>query len=107
MPRRRHRRRSVRLCSYDYTSAGPYFVTICTHERACLFGEVSDGVVQLNDLGNVVAEMWQGIPQHARGVVLDSWVVMPNHFHGIVALAASTTASKAKRGPAKSAYKAS
>jgi len=36
----RHHRRSIRLKGYDYAQAGAYFVTIVTHERACLFGEV-------------------------------------------------------------------
>jgi REP element-mobilizing transposase RayT len=37
----RHHRRSIRLRGYDYTQPGAHFVTICTSERACLFGEVN------------------------------------------------------------------
>ncbi|WP_156782232.1 hypothetical protein [Acidihalobacter aeolianus] len=33
-----HHRRSLRLKDYDYAQAGAYFVTICTQDRACLFG---------------------------------------------------------------------
>ena len=36
-----HRRRSIRMQGYDYTQAGAYFVTICTWQRECLFGEVT------------------------------------------------------------------
>jgi len=39
----KHHRRSIRLSGYDYAQPGAYFVTICTHDRACLFGEVVDG----------------------------------------------------------------
>ena len=40
----RHRnRRSIRLKGYDYTQPGAYFITICTHERAHLFGQVEGG----------------------------------------------------------------
>ncbi len=42
-------RRSIRLQDFDYSKAGAYFVTICTHERVCLFGEVVDDVMRLND----------------------------------------------------------
>jgi hypothetical protein len=35
-------RRSVRLPGYDYTQAGAYFVTLCTHNRAWLFGQIID-----------------------------------------------------------------
>ncbi|MCR4417999.1 MAG: transposase, partial [Ignavibacteria bacterium] len=33
----KHHRRSIRLKGYDYSQAGAYFVTICTHNRQCLF----------------------------------------------------------------------
>jgi len=49
-----HRRRSIRLKAYDYTQPGAYFVTICTHERAPLFGQVVDEKVVLNAYGEVV-----------------------------------------------------
>jgi putative transposase len=41
-PERLHRR-SIRLKGYDYSQPGAYFITICTQDRACLFGEVVDG----------------------------------------------------------------
>ena len=77
-------RRSVRLRSFDYTQCGAYFVTICAWERRSLFGEVVDGQVGLNALGNVVEETWLAIPSHFPGVELDASVVMPNHIHGII-----------------------
>jgi len=33
-------RKSIRLKGYDYSQAGLYFITICTHDRRCLFGEI-------------------------------------------------------------------
>ncbi len=42
-----HLRRSIRLKERDYTEPGVYFVTICTHRRAHLFGRVVDGVMEL------------------------------------------------------------
>ena len=36
---------------YDYTSAGAYFITIVTYQRECLFGEIVDGEMVLNDYG--------------------------------------------------------
>ena len=35
-----HHRRSIRLKNYDYSQAGMYFITICTHKKQCLFGEI-------------------------------------------------------------------
>lgn len=43
-----HHRRSIRLKGYDYSQPGAYFITICTHQRECLFGEIVNRQMQLN-----------------------------------------------------------
>lgn len=82
-----HRRRSIRLQGYNYSEAGAYFVTICTQDRQCLFGEIQDGQVVLNAAGSMVADSWNRLPSRFPEVELDVSVVMPNHFHGILVLA--------------------
>ncbi len=47
-PQDRHRR-SLRLKGYDYSQPGAYFVTICTQSRECLFGEIANEEVMLNE----------------------------------------------------------
>ena len=79
-----YHRRSIRLKGYDYAQPGAYFVTICTQNRECLFGEVVDGAMRLNALGEIVQRTWCDLPNHVDGVVLDALVVMPNHVHGII-----------------------
>src|SRR5579864_6472751 len=79
-------RHSIRLKDYDYTQAGAYFVTICTHDRICRFGNIVDGVMHLNNVGNVVVEEWQQTAILRPYVDLDAFVVMPNHFHGIIVI---------------------
>lgn len=78
------RRRSIRLSGYDYSLAGAYFVTVCTQGRACLFGEITDNEMRLNDAGQAVADEWLKSAAIRDEILLDEWVVMPNHFHGIV-----------------------
>ena len=75
---RRHHRRSIRLAGWDYRTSAAYFVTICTHERECLF---LDRV-----WGNIAETSWLNLAQTASRVVLDEWIVMPNHVHGILIL---------------------
>ena len=77
-------RRSIRLRGYDYSQVGGYFVTICTHNRECLFGEIVDATLRLNDLARGVAKCWQWLAEQYPQVRLDEWIVMPNHFHGIL-----------------------
>jgi REP element-mobilizing transposase RayT len=79
-----HQRRSIRLRQYDYSSAAAYFVTICVHGRECLFSDVLDGTMRLNDAGKMVERVWLDLSVRYPQVVLDEFVVMPNHFHGII-----------------------
>ena len=80
----KHHRRSIRLSNYDYSQVGAYFVTICANGRVCLFGDVNDREMRLNDAGQMV-ERWCGeIPNKFPLVKFDKYVIMPNHFHVIV-----------------------
>ena len=79
-------RRSIRLPSYDYRSSGAYFVTLCTHHMACLFGQINDGAFQPNPYGRIVEEEWLRTAVVRVKVELDAYVVMPDHLHGILVL---------------------
>jgi putative transposase len=81
-----HHRRSIRLQDYDYSQAGAYFITICTHEHKCIFGDIVDGKMILSQSGEIVEEWWQKIPLRFPTAELDISCVMPNHFHGILLL---------------------
>ena len=79
-------RRSVRLRGPDYTEPGAYFVTLCTRDRRCAFGEVTLDGVQLTPVGETVTEEWSRSADLRAEVELDVFVVMPNHIHGIVVI---------------------
>ena len=84
-----HDRRSIRLKGYDYSKAGLYFVTICTQNRLCLFGEIEHGEMILNDAGMMIKTIWHEIPIYYHGFNIHEFVVMPNHFHGIIQIASN------------------
>jgi putative transposase len=79
-----HRRRSRRLKGYDYSQAGAYFITICTHNHECMFGHISDGEMVLNDAGRMIEKWFQKLPTKFDGIVSDEYVVMPNHIHFVI-----------------------
>lgn len=82
-----HHRRSVRLKDYDYSQTGVYFVTICTHDRSRLFGNIAaDGEMRCNAYGEIVYQEWGRLQELRQNVELDAFVVMPNHVHGIVVI---------------------
>ncbi len=79
-------RRSIRLQGFDYRQSGAYFVTICAYQKSCLFGQIRDGKMFVNDLGMTIRVCWQWISEVRHNVQLDTFVVMPNHLHGIIFL---------------------
>jgi REP element-mobilizing transposase RayT len=85
-----HHRRSIRLKGYDYAQAGLYFVTICVQDRACLFGEITDGQMRCNDAGTMVENEWLKLPERFTNIHLHEYIVMPNHFHAILEIVGET-----------------
>jgi REP element-mobilizing transposase RayT len=81
-----HHRRSIRLRGYDYSQPGKYSVTICTQNKEHLFGEVVEGEMHRNELGEYVALCLEWLPRRYPYVDLDEWIVMPNHLHGILVI---------------------
>ena len=75
---------SIWLPGHDYSSPGAYFITICTHNRQYLFGEIVDGEIMLNEFGELVKSEWQKTGIIRPNIVIDAFVIMPNHLHGIL-----------------------
>ena len=77
-----HSRKHPRLKGFDYSSANYFFLTICTWEKACIFGHPG----RLNAWGRIAEELLQEIGRHFDNVKVDKYVVMPNHVHMILVL---------------------
>jgi len=97
-----HHRRSIRLKGYDYAQAGLYFITICCQDRACLFGEITDGLMVCNDAGTMVENEWLKLPTRFTNIQLHEYIVMPNHFHAILEIVWATLDVAPVRGCLKS-----
>jgi len=79
-----HHRKSIRLRGYDYAQNGLYFITICTDRRLPIFGAISEGMLNLNEAGEIAYEEWLKTQHIRRNIILHEFVVMPNHVHGII-----------------------
>ena len=78
-----HHRRSIRLPGYDYASEGLYFVTMCVQNRECLFGEIKNNEMVLNDAGHMVEKWYHKTQEKFPDIVCHEMAIMPNHFHCI------------------------
>jgi hypothetical protein len=63
-----HHRHSIRIPGYDYSLAGAYYFTIVTFERECLFGDVENSKMKLNQYGQLVSYAWLDLPNHYANV---------------------------------------
>ncbi|MBV9711386.1 MAG: hypothetical protein JO011_10820 [Ktedonobacteraceae bacterium] len=84
-------RQSVRMKYYDYSEAGFYLVTACVAKRRCVFGEIRDDTMHLNNAGLIAQTMWERLTRHFSTVRLDAFIIMPNHMHGIIELITNET----------------
>lgn len=79
--------------NWDYNTNAAYFVTICTQNKKCYFGEIAEPEdigslpqMQLSETGQLAHKLWQEIPNHFPFVLLQNFVTMPNHVHGIIVI---------------------
>jgi len=79
-------RRSIRLANYDYSQTGAYFITLCIQNRQCLFGQIMEGEMELNEYGQIVQAEWLKTAQIRTNLVMDEFIAMPNHVHGIIVI---------------------
>ena len=78
-------RKPLRLESFDYNTAGAYFLTFCTHNRRNILSHIVGAIhespeSQLTNLGEIVDTVINQLPRHFP-VTIDSYVIMPNHVH--------------------------
>jgi REP element-mobilizing transposase RayT len=77
-------RQTIRRQGYNYSLPGAYFVTICVQNREYLFGNVENGKMILNKIGEIIKNQWLSIPTRFSNTKLDEFIIMPNHIHGII-----------------------
>ena len=89
------KRKKTRLEGYDYSLPGVYFVTICTQNKAKLFGDVVVLRVQDNTIIPTHPQMiLSTLGRHVEAAIIyyiensitkiDKYVIMPNHIHMII-----------------------
>ena len=87
LPKRKH----PRLKHYDYSTAGAYFVTICTQNRRCLLSRIVSGgmepaEIQYTSYGKIAEEQLFLLEKRYPSLKIDQYVIMPNHIHAIFIL---------------------
>ena len=79
-------RKSIRIQGLDYSYPGYFFVTILCKNRLHRFGRITNGILNLNNLGKLANDCLLNIPNFHEYVKIHEAVVMPNHVHAIIQL---------------------
>ena len=84
----KYRISTTRMQNWDYGWNATYFVTICTQNRECYFGEISNGVMILSEIGEIAHAEWLKTfkIRPDMNLWMGEFVVMPNHFHAIIGI---------------------
>lgn len=79
-------RKIIRLKNYDYSQNGVYFVTICTHNRECLFGDIvgANLCVCPNNPHKIIKKYLSEMENKYKNIEIDKFIIMPNHIHFIL-----------------------
>ena len=85
LPKRKH----PRFNEYDYSSAGMYFVTICTENRRCLLSKIvgrglAPAEIKYSEYGKIAENQLLLLEERYPSVRIDQYVIMPNHIHILV-----------------------
>ena len=93
-PKRKH----LRMKHYDYSTAGAYFITICTYNRQCLLSRIvgrglAPAEIQHTPYGQIAREQLLLLEQRYSSLKVDRYVIMPNHIHVIFLLQEAAGAS--------------
>lgn len=86
--RNKYRISSVRSQNWDYGWNASYFVTICTANRECYFGDIVNSEMKLSEIGEIIEPEWLKTFEIRPDMNLQMgvYVVMPNHFHAIITI---------------------
>lgn len=78
-----YHRRTIRLNGFDYSNNGYYFVTVCVQNRENLFGEINNGQMILNEIGENINKIFIDYFNN-KYFKMDEFILMPDHFHIII-----------------------
>ena len=85
------RRKTNRLCDYDYSQNGAYFITVCTQDRKKRLSNITVGtpvpgcpqepLMELLYHGRIAEKYIQQMDAFYSHISVDRYVIIPDHIH--------------------------
>ncbi len=85
-----HTRKSPRLKGFDYSQPGGYHVTICSHQRTPIFGEIQHiddlNTMVLSWIGKIIDQEIIKLNSYLPQLSIEKYAILPNHVHLLISL---------------------
>ena len=84
------KRKPTRLRTYNYSTPGMYFLTVCVKDRKQLLGKIvgcgdfDTPQMMLSEYGIILDKYIRRMNEKYSCINIDKFVIMPNHFHLIL-----------------------
>ena len=84
-------RKPIRLPSYDYSTNGAYFITVCTHKKQKIFWKdcrvdpCGQPCIVYSELGEI-AQNCISVIEEKFNIVVDKYAIMPDHIHLLISM---------------------
>ena len=81
--------KNIRLTDFDYSTNGTYFITVCSENKRCIFGDiVGQGLCscRLSDIGQIIKTEIENLNIRYPEITIDNYIIMPNHVHLLLTL---------------------
>ncbi len=83
------KRKHTRLSSFDYSSIGAYYVTICTRNRQGVLSRIvgrglapAENIsIELTEFGRIAERQLLSLQERYANLKIDKYVIMPDHIH--------------------------
>lgn len=87
------KRKDVRLKNYDYSANGAYYVTVCTHNRAKLFGTIVGATLRgrPNRPDKMIEKWVLELENKFDNLKIDKYIIMPDHIHLLISVSDNLT----------------
>ena len=95
-------RRPTRYTTFDYNTAGGYFVTVCTEKRMPVLSRITVGAdvldgphTELLPYGKIAEKYIRQINDFYADITVEQYVIMPDHIHLLIVVHSGQTFSSA------------
>ena len=98
-------RKKTRLQSFDYSSTGAYFITVCTQNKRCILSQIvgtdvlGGPEIKLTKYGKIADKYINQLNDFYEHITVENYVIMPNHIHFLLLINGPCSSTESTKTP--------